>query len=221
LKVLIVEDDESVARLIRQAFAEAGYAPIVAEDGITGYSHALSGQFDLILLDIMLEGMDGLEICCKLRASGIRTPVLMLTAKDLLDDKVRGLDSGADDYLVKPFQIAELLARVRALLRRPGGSPAHLHIDDLILDPAARQVTRNGKAIFLSATEYSLLEYFMRNAGRTLTRSMILQHVWHYDFEGNDKVLDVYVSYLRKKIGDGGPSLIQTVRSVGYRMESR
>jgi DNA-binding response OmpR family regulator len=221
LKVLIVEDDESVARLIRQALAEAGYAPMTVEDGIEGYSHALSGQFDLILLDIMLEGMDGLEICCKLRASGIRTPVLMLTAKDLLDDKVRGLDSGADDYLVKPFQIAELLARVRALLRRPGGSPAHLHLDDLVLDPAARQVTRKGKAIFLSATEYSLLEYFMRNAGRTLTRSMILQHVWHYDFEGNDKVLDVYVSYLRKKIGDGGPSLIQTVRSVGYRMESR
>jgi len=174
----------------------------------------------VILLDIMLEGIDGLEICRRLRKAGIVTPILMLTAKDLVEDKVRGLDSGADDYLVKPFNLDELLARVRALLRRPGGGPAHLKIADLTLDPAARQVNRKGKTILLSATEYSLLEYLMRNEGRTLTRTMILQHVWQYDFEGNDKVLDVYISYLRRKIDDGGQSLIRTVRGVGYRMEA-
>ena len=220
MKVLIVEDDEGVSRFIRQALAEAGYAAVAAEDGDAGLSLGLSGEFEVILLDIMLPGVDGLEICRRLRGAGIKTPILMLTARDLLDDKVRGLDSGADDYLVKPFMVAELLARIRALLRRPGGGPAHLQVGDLVLDPAARLVTRAGKPVYLSATEYSLLEYLMRNAGRTLTRSMILQHVWHYDFEGNDKVLDVYVSYLRKKIDEGEVSLIRTVRGVGYRMEA-
>ena len=144
----------------------------------------------------------------------------MLTARDLLEDKVHGLDSGADDYLVKPFKVAELLARMRALVRRRVGGPTHLRIQDLVLDPTSRIVSRGGRAISLSATEYALLEYLMRNEGRTLTRSMILDHVWHYDFEGNDKVLDVYISYLRKKIDSADSSLIQTVRGVGYRMES-
>lgn len=209
-----------MSRFIRQALSEVGYSASIAEDGPTGLGLALNGQFEIILLDVMLGGMDGLEICRRLRSSGSTTPILMLTARDLVDDKVRGLDSGADDYLVKPFNVSELLARIRALLRRPGGGPAHLQVGDLTLDPAARQVSRGNKSIFLAATEYSLLEYLMRNAGRTLTRSMILQHVWHYDFEGNDKVLDVYISYLRKKIDDGERSLIHTVRGVGYRMES-
>jgi DNA-binding response OmpR family regulator len=220
LKVLIVEDDDSVSRFIRQALTEAGYIASVAEDGPAGLSHAVSGGFQLILLDVMLGGMDGFEVCRRIRTAGVTTPILMLTARDLLDDKVRGLDSGADDYLVKPFKVAELLARMRALLRRPGGGPGHLQLGDLILDPAARQVSRSGRPITLSATEYTLLEYLMRNAGRTLTRSMILEHVWHYDFEGNDKVLDVYISYLRRKIDDGDRSLIHTMRGVGYRLEA-
>ena len=216
MKVLIIEDDASVSRFIRQALVEAGYVAMVAEDGETALSYGVGDRFDLILLDLMLPEIDGLEICRRLRISGVTTPILILTARDLLDDKVRGLDSGADDYLVKPFQVAELLARMRALLRRTGGAAAHLRVGDLVLDPAARQVTRRDRAITLSATEYTLLEYLMRNERRTLTRSMILQHVWRYDFEGNDKVLDVYISYLRRKIGEG---LIHTVRGVGYRLE--
>lgn len=214
-----MEDDDSVSRFIRQALTEAGYVAVVAEDGAAGYTCAKGGDYELILLDVMLGGMDGFRICELLRADGVTTPILMLTARGLLEDKVHGLDCGADDYLVKPFKVAELLARMRALLRRKSGGPAHLRVEDLVLDPASRLVSREGRAITLSATEYSLLEYFMRNEGRTLTRSMILEHVWHYDFDGNDKVLDVYVSYLRKKIDSGERSLIQTVRGVGYRME--
>lgn len=219
MRVLIVEDDPSVARFIKQALSEAGYVATLADDGASGLRLGLAESFELILLDVMLDEMDGFDVCRRLREGGVRSPIMMLTAKDLVDDKVRGLDSGADDYLVKPFQVAELLARIRALLRRPGGGSPVLRVGDLELDPATRQVSRGARLIDLSGTEYSLLEYLMRNAGRTLTRSMILQHVWRYDFEGNDKVLDVYVSYLRKKI-DEGPSLIQTVRGVGYRMEA-
>jgi DNA-binding response OmpR family regulator len=220
LKVLIVEDDDSVSRFIRQALTEAGYVATLAEDGETGLRLGEAGQFDLILLDVMLDQIDGFEICRRLRARGITTPILMLTARDLLEDKVHGLDSGADDYLVKPFKVAELLARMRALLRRPGGGPALLQVDNLIVDPGARQVSRGDRVLNLSATEYTLLEYLLRNERRTLTRSMILQHVWHYDFEGNDKVLDVYISYLRKKLGDSERPLIHTVRGVGYRLEA-
>jgi DNA-binding response OmpR family regulator len=220
LKVLIVEDDTSVARFIKQALSEAGYVAEVAEDGTAGLALGRTGQFELILLDVMLEGLDGFEVCRRLRDAGVRTPIMMLTARDLLEDKVHGLDSGADDYLVKPFKVAELLARARALLRRPGGGPALVQVGDLTHDPATRHVTRGGRPITLSGTEYTLLEYLMRNERRTLTRSMILQHVWHYDFEGNDKVLDVYVSYLRRKLDDGRPSIIQTVRGVGYRLEA-
>lgn len=219
MKVLIVEDDESVSRFIRQAVTEAGYVAVTAEDGPSGFACARDGTYELILLDVMLSGMDGFQICKQLRAAGVTTPILMLTARGLLEDKVHGLDSGADDYLVKPFKVAELLARMRALLRRRAGGPAHLRVGDLVLDPAARRVSRGGRVITLSATEYSLLEYLMRNEGRTLTRSMILDHVWRYDFDGNDKVLDVYISYLRKKIDSGERTLVQTVRGVGYRME--
>lgn len=218
MRILIVEDDPSVARFIEQAFKEAGYVTVVASDGDSAFRLASSQPFELILLDIMLPGMDGLEVCRQVREQGLRTPILMLTARDLLDDKVRGLDSGADDYLVKPYQVAELLARARALLRRPGGGSPILQVGGVTLDPATRAVSCQGRAVELSATEYSLLEYLMRNAGRTLTRTMILQHVWRYDFDGNDKVLDVYISYLRKKLE--GDSSIQTVRGVGYRMEA-
>lgn len=221
MNVLIVEDDESVARLLKQATMEAGYSPQVVGDGQEALGIARSGDFDLILLDVMIPRMDGFEVCRQLRACKVTTPVLIITARDALEDKVEGLDSGADDYIVKPFQIAELLARARALLRRGSSAPAVLAVGDLTLDPATRQASRGGKAINLSATEYSLLEYLMRNAGRVMTRSMILDHVWQYHFDGNDNVLDVYISYLRNKIDKGhSQPLIHTVRGAGYRINA-
>lgn len=222
MNVLIVEDDSSVARFLKQAMREAGYSVQSAGDGVEAFDLARVSAFDLILLDVMIPRMDGFEVCRQLRASKVMTPILIITARDALEDKIEGLDSGADDYIVKPFQIAELLARARALLRRGTSSPAILRVGDLTLDPATRQASRGGKTIYLSATEYSLLEYLMRNAGRVMTRSMILEHVWQYDFDGNDNVLDVYISYLRGKIDKGhDPALIHTVRGVGYRMDAQ
>lgn len=218
MNVLIVEDDESVGRFLVQATSEAGFVPRLSGDGADALNLAKQFHYDLILLDVMVPTVNGFQICRQLRDLKITAPILMLTAKDLLEDKVAGLDSGADDYLVKPFQVAELLARMRALVRRGTGSTT-LTVDDLELDPAMHQITRGGVRLELSATEYTLLEYLMRNAGRVLTRSMILQHVWRYDFEGSDNVLDVYISYLRKKIDRDRPvSLIRTERGVGYRL---
>ena len=219
MNVLIVEDNPGAVRFLMQAMTETGYAAQSANDGLTAFDMAVTTSFDLILLDIMLPGMDGLEVCRRLRKAGITTPILIITARDTLSDKVEGLDSGADDYIVKPIQVAELLARARALLRRGGVTSSVLSLADLTLDPAARKATRGGKSILLSATEYTLLEYLLRNAGRVLTRSMILEHVWQYDFEGRDNVVDVYISYLRSKIDKGRhPTLIHTVRGVGFRM---
>jgi DNA-binding response OmpR family regulator len=221
MNVLIVEDEPSVARFLKQAASESGYAAQVVTDGRDALAIAKHSDFDLVLLDVMLPGMNGFEVCRRLRADEVRTPILIITARDGLEDKVEGLDSGADDYIVKPFHVAELLARMRALLRRGETSPAVLSVADLTLDPARREARRGKKVIHLSATEYSLLEYLMRNAGRVLTRSMILEHVWQYDFEGNDNVLDVYVSYLRRKVDKGHPTpLIHTVRGAGYRMSA-
>ncbi|HLK58845.1 MAG TPA: response regulator transcription factor [Chthonomonadaceae bacterium] len=219
MNALIVEDDASVARFLNQAFIEAGYATQVVGDGQRALEIAQSIGFDLILLDVMLPHKDGFEVCRQLRAANVTTPILIITARDTLEDKIEGLDSGADDYLVKPFQVAELLARARAMLRRGGSSPTTLRVADLTLNPATRQATRAGKTISLSATEYALLEYLMRNSGRVLTRSMILEHVWQYDFEGNDNVLDVYISYLRSKIDRGHTPLLHTVRGVGFRLD--
>ena len=222
MTVLIVEDDPSVLRFLRQATEEAGYAPQTARDGMVGLRCAKDNAFDIILLDVMLPGMNGFEVCRRLRATGNRTPILIITAKDALEDKVEGLDAGADDYIVKPFHIKELLARMRALLRRGAASPCVLAIEDLTLDPATRLGSRAGKTINLSSTEYALLEYMMRNAGQVLSRAMVLDHVWQYDFDGNDNVLDVYISYLRRKIDRGhAVPLIHTVRGIGYRMGSR
>ena len=221
MNVLIVEDDDSVGRFLSQALAEAGYGTRLAIDGPAGLHAAREGWADLILLDVMLPGVGGLELCRTLRAEGIEAPVLMITARDLVEDKIAGLDSGADDYLVKPFQLGELLARVRALLRRPSASPGVLHVGDLSLDPVTRKAVRGNRAIHLSATEYALLEFLMRHAERVLLRAEILQHVWQYDFEGNDNVLDVYISYLRGKIDRGSSRpLIHTVRGVGFRMSA-
>ena len=219
MNVLIVEDDVSVARFLRQAIAEAGYTPVVTSDGVTALEHARTTRFGLILLDIMIPRLNGLEVCRRMRADNVQTPVLMITARDTLEDKVEGLDAGADDYLVKPFQLVELLARIRALLRRGSAPPSPLQIADLALDPTTRRATRGARSILLSATEYALLEFLMRNAGSVLPRATILEHVWQYDFEGNDNVLDVYISYLRGKIDKGNPApLIHTVRGVGFRI---
>ncbi len=219
MNVLIVEDEKSVVRFLDQAVREAGYVSQTALTGLDGLEKALTRQFDLILLDVMLPGLDGLEVCRRLRAATVQTPVLIITARDTLQDKVDGLDSGADDYIVKPFQVAELLARARALLRRGTSSPTILHLADLTLNPAARRAVRAGTVIPLSATEFTLLEYMMRNVDRVLTRSMILEHVWQYDFGGNDNVVDTYISYLRTKLDKGNElRLIHTVRGVGFRM---
>jgi DNA-binding response OmpR family regulator len=219
VRLLIVEDDDSVARFLAQATREAGYDVEAVSDGIEGLRRGATGAFDLLLLDVMLPGLDGLEVCRRLRATQMRVPILIITARDTLEDKLAGLDGGADDYLVKPFHVAELLARVRALLRRAEPAGHVLQVADLRLDPALRQARRGDKTTSLSATEYVLLEYLMRHAGQVLPRAAILEHVWQYDFGGNDNVLDVYVSYLRRKLDRGhAPRLIHTVRGVGFRM---
>lgn len=218
MNLLIVEDDDSVGRFIVQATSEAGFVPRLVSDGVEGLTLAKQIHFDIILLDVMVPSLTGFQICRQLRDAKIQAPIMMLTAKDLVEDKIQGLDSGADDYLVKPFEVGELLARMRALLRRGTGSLT-LVVDDLELDSIHHQVTRSGNRIELSSTEFTLLEYLMRNSGRVLTRSMLLQHVWRYDFEGSDNVLDVYISYLRKKIDrDRTNSLIRTVRGIGYQL---
>ena len=219
LNLLILEDDESVARLLKQATEEAGYNSRVVEDGYVALEQGKAPDLDLILLDVMVPRLNGFEITRRLREAGVATPILIITARDTLEDKVKGLDAGADDYIVKPFELAELLARVRALLRRGNPVSGTLKVADLVLDTESRQVTRGGLTVSLSATEFVLLEYLMRNAGRVLTRAMIVDHVWQYDFGGNDNVLDVYISYLRRKVERQGEApLIQTIRGVGYRI---
>lgn len=219
MNLLILEDDESVARMLKQATEEAGYNPRIVEDGLVALEQAKSPDLDLVLLDVMVPRLNGFEITRRLREAGVATPILIITARDTLEDKVKGLDAGADDYIVKPFELAELLARIRALLRRSNPVGGILKVADLVLDTESRQVTRGGITVSLSATEFVLLEYLMRNAGRVLTRAMIVDHVWQYDFGGNDNVLDVYISYLRRKIEHNPDSpLIQTIRGVGYRI---
>lgn len=218
MNVLIVEDEPGVARFLLQACEEAGYSAHVEGDGERALEIVKSRTFDLILLDVMLPSMDGFEVCRQLRASGVASLVLIITARDTLEDKVAGLDAGADDYVCKPFRVAEILARMRALLRRKDAGAAPLQIADLSLDPATRIATRAGKTIHLSSTEYALLEFLMRNAGKTIPRSEILEHVWQYDFSGHDNVLDVYIGYLRNKIDKGHTPLIHTARGVGYRI---
>lgn len=218
MRILVVEDEAKVASFIRKALEEESYAVDVCSDGATGLDLGQSGAYDLIVLDIMLPGMTGLEVLKGLRNARIKTPVLLLTALSKVDQKVKGLDAGADDYLTKPFAIDELLARVRALLRRGAGEASGLlQVDDLVLNPSTREVTRGGQRIELTAKEYALLEYLMRNAGRVLTRPMISEHVWNQDFDTFTNVIDVYMNYLRNKIDRGRTrALIQTVRGSGY-----
>jgi DNA-binding response OmpR family regulator len=221
MNVLIVEDDPGVSRFLKRACIESSYAPRVETDGSVALELARHTPFDLILLDVMLPGMNGIEVCRGLRAAGVASPILIITARDTLEDKIAGLDAGADDYVCKPFRVAEILARMRALLRRGTSSTTVLQVGDLLLDPATRKARRGEKAIYLSATEYALLEYLMRHAGRVCPRTIILDHVWQYDFNGSDNVVDVYIGYLRGKIDKGfACPLIHTVRGVGFKMDT-
>ena len=221
MRLLVVEDEKKVASFIRKGLEEEGYAVDLVSDGKTGLIMGLDGIHDLIILDINLPKMDGLSILRELRNKNVKTPVLLLTVRAAIEDKVIGLDTGADDYLTKPFAFQELLARVRALLRRRADAESPLlQVADLTLDPATRLVSRGDQKIELTAKEFALLSYFMRNPGRVLTRTMIAEHVWDYDFDPMTNVIDVYVNYLRKKIEAGGEEkLIHTVRGVGYVMK--
>jgi heavy metal response regulator len=219
MRILVVEDDRKVARFVRQGLCEEGHAVEIAKDGPEALDFVFTDPaYDLIVLDVMLPGQDGFGVLKALRSRKLAVPVLMLTARDSVADKVAGLDLGADDYLTKPFAFEEFLARVRALLRRRDTDRAPvLRLDDLTVDPATRRVARGERRIELTARQYALLEYFLRNAGRVLTRQMIAQHVWGLDFDAESNVIDVYVGYLRRKIDrDRERRLLHTVRGAGY-----
>lgn len=221
MRVLVIEDETKVGCFIKRALEEESYAVDLCEDGAKGLEMALVTDYDLLVVDLMLPSMSGMEILKTIRRERIQTPVLILTAQSQVDQRVKGLDAGADDYLTKPFAIDELLARVRALLRRgTPESPGILQVDDLILNPATRDVTRGGQRIDLTLKEYALLEYLMRHTGRVLTRPMISEHVWNQDFDTFTNVIDVYVNYLRNKIDRGrAKKLIHTVRGSGYMLK--
>lgn len=222
MRVLVVEDEQRIASFIRKGLTEQGYAVDVASAGDEALAWTDVTQYDLIVLDVMLPEVSGLEVCKTLRSRGIRTPILMLTARDAINDRVQGLDSGADDYLVKPFAFAELLARLRALSRRePLTHEPVLHVADLTLDTTTREIFRAGKQIVLANKEFALLEYLMRHPNQVLTRTMIAEHVWNYEFDNFTNVIDVHIRYLRKKIDDPFPTkLIQTIRGAGYRISA-
>ena len=216
-RILIIEDDEGIVRVLRRALIYENYQVETALDGENGLKLARDWRPDLVILDLMLPGIDGLEVTQRMRLDG-NTPILMLTAKETINDRVQGLDAGADDYMTKPFEVDELLARVRALLRRTQLERAPiLTFIDLTLDTSTRQATRHGRSIPLTAKEYDLLELFMRHPRQVMTREMIFDRVWGYDFGGESNVLDVYIRYLRQKLEDEGENrLIHTVRGVGY-----
>lgn len=220
MHILVVEDELKVAAILSDALTDAGHDVAIDYSGSGAWETVSTRAFDLVLLDQLLPGISGLELCKRMRESGNLTPVLMVTARDSTSDKVAGLDAGADDYLSKPFSIDELLARVRALLRRQESATASLKVvDDLVVNTNARDVTRAGKAIFLSAKEYELLEFLTRHAGRVVTKAAIAEQVWGIDFDMASNVVEVYISYLRAKIDQKHQNkLIQTVRGVGYQL---
>jgi two-component system OmpR family response regulator len=221
LRVLVVEDEIKMASLIRRGLRGEGLAADVAIKGEDALWMAGSTTYDAIVLDVMLPGIDGFQTCQRLRENGVWAPVLMLTARDAVEDRVAGLDGGADDYLTKPFSFAELLARLRALARRgPVERPAVLEVGDLRLDPAARRVWRGDAEVSLSAKEFQLLETFMRHPGEVLSRYQLLEHAWDYDYENRSNIVDVYVRYLRDKIDRPfGLHTLETVRGAGYRLD--
>jgi DNA-binding response OmpR family regulator len=222
MRVLLVEDEKGVARFIRQGLTEAGYAVDVAVDGAEGTGYARTGSYDLLIVDIMLPEMSGLDLLKGIRRNGDRTPVILLTARDGLDDKISGLNSGADDYLVKPFAFPELLARARAVLRRP---PKHetkiLRFEDVEMDLDRHRVLRDGRRIELSPKEFALLEVLLRHPNQVLTRVQIMEHAWDFGLSSETNLIDVYIGYLRRKIDRGfGRKLIHTVRGVGYSLDT-
>jgi DNA-binding response OmpR family regulator len=222
-RVLVVEDGPDVLNVLERTLSDNGYVVLTATDGEEGLATALDQHPDLVILDIGLPRRDGYEVARELRSRAFTAPVLMLTARDTIPDKVEGLDAGADDYLAKPFSYDELLARVRALLRRSAlrADQAMLKIGDLIIDPFSRDVRRGSREINLTQKEYALLEYLARQAGRPVTREQISQQVWKQDFDPTTNIVDVYINYLRKKVDvDGEPSVVQTVRGVGYMLKA-
>lgn len=219
MRVLVAEDERDLNAIIVKRLSDEDYAVDSVYDGKTALEYLGAAAYDIALLDVMMPVLDGFEVLRRYRDSGGKTPVLFLTARDSIDDRVRGLDTGADDYLVKPFSFQELLARMRVLLRRSHSSsaPAILSAGDLILDPASHKVMRGGRPIDLSSKEFSMLEYLMRNRGMVLSRESIREHTWSWDYDGESNIVDVYIRYLRKKIDDGSDEkLIQTVRGTGY-----
>jgi two-component system OmpR family response regulator len=222
MRVLVVEDEVRMAELLEQGLREEGHAVDVARDGTDALWLGTENDYDAIVLDVMLPGMDGFEVCRHLREAGRWAPVIMLTARDAVDDRVRGLDVGADDSLVKPFSFAELAARVRSLMRRPTGArPVVLQVGDLRLDPARHRAWRGDAEIALSPKEMALLELLMRRAGEVVTRTAILEHVWDFAYDGLSNVADQYVAYLRKKVDRPfGRADIETVRGAGYRLRA-
>jgi len=222
MRILVVEDEQAISAFVVQGLTEAGYAVDLAADAAECLHWAAIAEYDVIVLDVMLPDQDGLTVCAELRRRGLRAPVLMVTARDAVDDRVAGLDSGADDYLIKPFAFAELLARIRALLRRePAFKGTVLQVADLEMDTAHRTVRRGGLQIALTSKEYSLLEYLMRHPHQILTRSAIAEHVWNYDFDNLTNLIDVHIFALRRKLDDAHElKLLHTVRGVGYRLGS-
>jgi two-component system, OmpR family, response regulator len=222
MRVLVVEDEVKIARAIRRGLEHEGYATDVVATGEEAILWATEHDYDAVVLDVRIPAPDGFAVCRQMRARNRWAPVLMLTARDSVEDRIRGLDAGADDYLVKPFAFGELLARLRALLRRaPPRRPATLRAGDVALDPAAHAVTRAGQPVELSAREFALLEFLMRHAGQVLTRTAMLEHVWDYPYDGDSNVVDVYIGYLRRKLEEPfGAPLIRTVRGVGYILDA-
>jgi two-component system copper resistance phosphate regulon response regulator CusR len=221
MRILVVEDEKRIADFLSRGLQGAGYAVDLAPTGTTALEFVHATDYDLVILDLMLPDLDGLKVLEKIRNRKVGPPVLILSARGAVDDRVRGLEHGADDYLTKPFAFVELLARVRALLRRGQPAPEKLQVADLVVDCVRRKVTRAGEAIDLAPKEFGILEYMMRNKGRPLSRTMIVEHVWDMDYDGLTNIVDVYIRHLRSKIDDKWPQkLIQTVRGIGYMIEA-
>jgi two-component system OmpR family response regulator len=216
VRLLVVEDDVKLAAAVGRGLRHAGYAVDVVGDGEAALRQAAVWEYDAVVLDLMLPGRDGFDVCATLRGRGCWAPVLMLTAREGVEDRIRGLDAGADDYLAKPFDFGELLARLRALVRRaPAARPAAIEAGELRVDPAAREVTLSGRRVELTAREFAVLEVLARNAGDVVTRAQLLEHVWDMNFQGSTNIVDQYVGALRRKLG---ATLIQTVRGAGFRL---
>jgi two-component system OmpR family response regulator len=219
LRILVVDDEPSIVDAVSTALGYEGFEVTQARTGRQGLALAQSSTPDLIILDVMLPDIDGFEVARRIRSDGLATPMLFLTARDALDDKIEGFAVGGDDYVTKPFSLAEIVMRVRAILQRTAATVPTDHrltFADVLLDPESREVSRAGRPIDLTATEFNLLRYFMLNPRRVLSKPQILDHVWHYDFDGDSNILETYISYLRKKLNQMGPPLIHTVRLVGY-----